>query len=232
MMASSNTVTNDHSSITWHVQSFAISNDFSSPGPAQLLLDHANAEFGLVYQTEPGVAVMTQFPDTDEPIFFQVSKARAACTRLDNEFKKVCVLMQHFQLDLHFETAHDASDFLLKLRRTAAEVGNLHFELHDVPRMCYISPDTLEIRMILTNASSKAIIARNNFSMVEEGYANHSCQSWMAVPNESTSKWARYVLHSPYAPRSTDIYSIYKTGKCTDFTIIAGGMIFPVHRVL
>jgi histone acetyltransferase HTATIP len=30
----------------------------------------------------------------------------------------------------------------------------------------------------------------------------------------------------------TDRSSIYKSGKCTDFTIVAGGREFPVHRVL
>jgi histone acetyltransferase HTATIP len=30
----------------------------------------------------------------------------------------------------------------------------------------------------------------------------------------------------------TDSCSIYKAGKCTDFTIVANARLFPVHRVL
>lgn len=121
----------EYASIVWPVQSFAISNDFKSPGPARLLLDRANAEFGLIYETGPGVSVMAQFPDTEEPIYFQVSKARAACTRFNQKCQKVCVLMQHIQLDLHFTTNAHASEFLQKFARTATKVGNLHFEVHD-----------------------------------------------------------------------------------------------------
>ncbi|KAL6156788.1 hypothetical protein ACJQWK_06584 [Exserohilum turcicum] len=188
-------LSNEYGSVTWPLKSFAISDDFKSPGSAQLLLDRANSEFGLIYQTEPGVAVMAQFPDTDEPVFFQVSKARAVCTRFNKSCKKVCVLMQHLQIDLNFTTGVDADDFLHTLSRLATKVGNLHFEVHE--------------------AASHAI-ARADFSMEKEGYTNHSSQAWMAVPSENMPEWAR----------------IYKTGKCSDFSIIAGGRVFPVHRVL
>lgn len=124
-------LSNEYGSVTWPLKSFAISDDFKSPGSAQLLLDRANSEFGLIYQTEPGVAVMAQFPDTDEPVFFQVSKARAVCTRFNKSCKKVCVLMQHLQIDLNFTTGVDADDFLHTLSRLATKVGNLHFEVHE-----------------------------------------------------------------------------------------------------
>jgi histone acetyltransferase HTATIP len=88
-------ITPDHESIMWPVQSFAVSNDFKSTGPAHVLLDRANAELGLIYQIGSGTASMATFPDTDEPIYFQVSKARAACTRFNNTCKKVCISMQH-----------------------------------------------------------------------------------------------------------------------------------------
>jgi histone acetyltransferase HTATIP len=131
MVTSISSIINDHESVVWPIQSFAVSNNFKSPGPAQLLLDRANAELGLVYQTAPGVAVMAQFPDTDEPVYFQVSKARAACTRFNNTCRKVCILMQHFQLDLVFTTGAHAADFLQRLGRIATKVGNLHFEVHE-----------------------------------------------------------------------------------------------------
>jgi histone acetyltransferase HTATIP len=122
---------NEHSSISWPLQSFAISNDFKSPNPAQLLLDRANAEFGLVYPAGPGIIMMAQFPDTNEPVFFQVSKARAVCTRFNATCKKVCVLMQHLQIDLHFTSIADAVEFLDTLRRIATKIGNIHFEVHE-----------------------------------------------------------------------------------------------------
>jgi histone acetyltransferase HTATIP len=131
MVTSLTSINNDHEPVTWPVQSFAISNDFKSPGPALLLLDRANVKLGLVYQTGPGVAVMAQFPDTEEPVYFQVSKARAACTRFNNMCKKVCILMQHFQLDFVFTAGAHAADFLQRLGRIATKVGNLHFEVHE-----------------------------------------------------------------------------------------------------
>jgi histone acetyltransferase HTATIP len=131
MATSLTTISNDYESTTWALQSFAILNDFKSPDPATLLLDRANDELGLMYQTAPGVAVMAQFSDTDEPIYFQVSKVRAACTRFNSTCKKVCVLMQHFQLDLVFATSADVTDFLQRLRHLATKVGNLYFEVYE-----------------------------------------------------------------------------------------------------
>ncbi|CAA9957324.1 BTB domain containing protein [Pyrenophora teres f. maculata] len=189
-------VNDENASVIWPIQSFAVSNDFKSPGPAILLLDRANSEFGLIYETEPGVNVMAQFPDTGDAIYFQVFKVRAACTRFNNTCKKVCILMQHFQLDLHFTTGSHAADFIQKLARAATKVRNIHFEVHE--------------------AVSKAAIERPNFNMEKEGYADRINQQWMEIPNETISEWA----------------CIYKTGKCSDFTVIAGGKTFPVHRVL
>jgi histone acetyltransferase HTATIP len=131
MVPSISSITPDHESIIWPIASFAVSNDFQSSRPAHLLLDRANAELGLIYQTGPGTAVMAQFPDTDELIYFQVSKARAACTRFNNTCKKVCILMQHFQLDLVFTTGANAADLLQRLGRIATKVGNMHFDVHE-----------------------------------------------------------------------------------------------------
>jgi histone acetyltransferase HTATIP len=122
MVPSISSITPDHESIIWPIASFAVSNDFQSSRPAHLLLDRANAELGLIYQTGPGTAVMAQFPDTDEPIYFQVSKARAACTRFNNTCKK---------LDLVFTTGANAADLLQRLGRIATKVGNLHFDVHE-----------------------------------------------------------------------------------------------------
>ncbi|EUC46617.1 hypothetical protein COCMIDRAFT_35729 [Bipolaris oryzae ATCC 44560] len=194
-MTSSVTSLDEQAPVTWPIQSFTINHDVKSTGPAQLMLDRANSEFGLVYQTQPGVAVMAQFPDTEEPVFFQVSKARAVCTRFNNSCKKVCILMPHMQIDLCFTISVDAGDFVHALGRIATTVGNSYFEVHE--------------------AASNAALARADFSMEKEGYTNQKYQLWVAAPNENTSEWAR----------------IYKTGKCTDFTIIASGRVFQAHRV-
>lgn len=137
-MTSSVTSLDEQGPITWLIQSFTVSHDVKSSGPAQLVLDRANSEFGLVYQTEPGVAVMAQFPDTEEPVFFQVSKARAVCTRFNNSCKKVCILMPHMQIDLYFTTSADAGDFVHALGRIATMVGNSYFEVHEAAS--YVSP--------------------------------------------------------------------------------------------
>ncbi|KAL7770947.1 hypothetical protein CFE70_000887 [Pyrenophora teres f. teres 0-1] len=171
-------VNDENASVIWPIQSFAVSNDFKSPGPAILLLDRANSEFGLIYETEPGVNVMAQFPDTGDAIYFQVFKVRAACTRFNNTCKKVCILMQHFQLDLHFTTGAHAADFIQKLARAATKVRNIHFEVHE--------------------AVSKAAIERPNFNMEKEGYADRINQQWMEIPNETISEWAWLCTRSQY----------------------------------
>lgn len=124
-------VVDEHGAISWPVQSFSIRKDFESQEPAYLLLDRANAEFGLIHEASPGVAVMARFPDTGEPVFFQASKARAICTRFNNTCKKVSVLLQYMQIDLHFKASADASDFVDTIRRLAFKTGNLQFELHE-----------------------------------------------------------------------------------------------------
>jgi histone acetyltransferase HTATIP len=124
-------ILDEHQSVFWPLQSFTVDNDFKSPHPAQLFLDRANSEFGLIYQIAPGVVVMAQFPDTDEPVYFQVSRARAVCSRLSSTCKKVCVLMQHFQIDLEFRTSDQASGFLQSLGRLATKVGNLYLEIYE-----------------------------------------------------------------------------------------------------
>lgn len=125
--------THEQHSVLWPLQWFGITNDFKSPGPALLMLDRANSEFGLLYEIGNGKAAMAQFPDTDEPVFFQVSRARAACSRFNASCKKVCVLMPHFQLDLQFTKSAHASDFLQMLGRLATKVGNVYFEVYEGP---------------------------------------------------------------------------------------------------
>jgi histone acetyltransferase HTATIP len=120
----------DHNPITWPIQSFTVDHDFKSPSHAYLLLDRANSEFGLFYHIAAGVGTMAQTPE-DEPIYFQVSSTRAACSRSGQTCKKVCILLRTLQIDLEFKTADHASDFLHSLRRLATKVGNLDFEVFE-----------------------------------------------------------------------------------------------------
>jgi hypothetical protein len=120
----------DHEPISWPIQSFTVDHDFKSADRAYLLLDRANAEFGLFYHIAAGAGVMAQLHD-NEPVYFEVSRCRAACSRPGQTCRKVCVLMQHFQIDLEFATADHASDFLQSLGRLATKVGNMVFEVFE-----------------------------------------------------------------------------------------------------
>lgn len=79
---------------------------------------------------------------------------------------------------------------------------------------------------------SNAVIGRADFNMEKEGYVKHPRQPWMTVCTENMSEWARLVSETPVTKPLTNDSSIYKTAKCSDFTVIAGGRLFPVHRVL
>jgi len=124
-------ITQDHETVTWSLQFFAVTNEFKSPGPAELILDRANNEFGFIYKRGPGIATMAQHPDTDEPIYFAVSKVRAAYSRSGASCKKICILMGHVQLDLMFTAANAAADFMQLLGRLVKKVGNEYFELFE-----------------------------------------------------------------------------------------------------
>lgn len=126
----------EHESVCWPLQSFAVNNDFKSQPETltHLLLDRANSEFGLIHQLGDGLAIVAQFPDTDEPVFFQVLRACAAGSRSNNTCKKVCVLMQNFQIDLEFTASESAQAFLQTLERLARMVGNIYFKVYEIPR--------------------------------------------------------------------------------------------------
>ncbi|KAH9869228.1 hypothetical protein IAQ61_006433 [Plenodomus lingam] len=182
----------------WALASFAVTNCFKSPSCADLVLDRANNEFGLVYTLEPGTMVMAQWPETDEPVYFAATKILAACLRTSTSCKKICLLLAHYQLDLVFETANGAADFTQLLGRLVTKVGNQRFEIYE--------------------ATSNAALARADFTMEKEcqGLKLEDSAPWTAISDANASEWAK----------------IYKAGKCSDFTVIAGGILYPVHRVL
>ncbi|CAO2654407.1 Nn.00g111400.m01.CDS01 [Neocucurbitaria sp. VM-36] len=216
MIPSIVSTTEEHQCITWSLQSFAVGHDFKSPGPAVLLLDRANSEFGITYQTAPGLMELAQFPDTDEPVYFQVLSARAACTRLNTTCKKVCVLMQHFQLDLVFTTPDSAADFLQTLGRLATKVGNLYFEVYEAP--------------------SNSALTRADFSMEKQGFANQMMQPWMALPYANTSDWGRIYSTGKCSDftiiaesRSFPVHRVFIQTQYT-ITVLRCGLQWKVHK--
>lgn len=129
--------TSDPERVSWPLLSFAINNGFKLSDNVHLVLDRANAEFGLVTLREPGLATLEQFPENGEPIFFQLSRVRAACSRstprLNHRTRKACVLLQHCQIDLEFATADLTQDFMETLKRRAKDIRNAYFEVYEVP---------------------------------------------------------------------------------------------------
>jgi hypothetical protein len=71
---------------------------------------------------------------------------------------------------------------------------------------------------------------RADFNMEKLGYVNRAPQSCTTVSAE-TSEWPRYVHVVSETEFATITGSLRKTGEWSDFTIVAGGTTFPVHRV-
>jgi histone acetyltransferase HTATIP len=160
----------DHEPVSWPVQSFTVDHDFKSPSPAYLLLDRANAAFDLFYHVAAGVGVMAQLPD-NEPVYFEVSGTRAACSRPSQTCKKVCVLMQHSQIDLEFATSDHAGDFLQSLGRLATKVGNLNFEIFE--------------------AQSLSALNRADYSIEKMCDISEASQAWMGSLDTDTFDLAK-----------------------------------------
>ncbi|KAL6707840.1 hypothetical protein ACN47E_003740 [Coniothyrium glycines] len=177
---------------TWRLQSFAVEKNAKSVSPGQLMLDRANAEFGIIRNTHQGVHVVVRFPDTNEPVYFAAKDVRAAAWR--EKCKKVSVLLQYIQVDLEFRLHDCARSFLDGLEDLTLAVGNHFFYSYEVPK--------------------NEAFMRADFDMVKMGYTNRDAQPWASFP-AVTSEWPR----------------LRKTGEWSDFTVIAEGTKFPVHRV-
>jgi hypothetical protein len=160
----------EHEPITWPIRSFVVDHDFTSPSNAYLLLDRANAEFGLFFHIAAGVGTIAQLLD-DEPVYFEVSRCRAACSRPGLSCKKVCVLMQNTQIDLEFSTADHASNFMQILRRLATKVGNMEFAVFEAP--------------------SLSALNRVDYSIEKMCDMAKTCQAWMGAGDTDNFDWAK-----------------------------------------
>lgn len=126
------TTTTEFEKASWPLSSFSIDN-YKLSGQASLVLDRAHSEFGLVTHIASGITILEEFVSRNEPIYFQASKARAACYRA-NRCKKACILMPSWQIDLEFTTVDLVQQFMDALKRCAKAVGNTCLDIYDVPR--------------------------------------------------------------------------------------------------
>jgi hypothetical protein len=124
----------DRSSVMWPLRSVAVDNKLVSTPSAHLLLDRANAEFGVVQYTQPGVAVLAIHSENNEAIYFAMSKALGACSRFSSTCKKVCVQTDGSQLDFEFISSDDAAEFVKQMGMLVTKVHNTHFEFYEASR--------------------------------------------------------------------------------------------------
>jgi len=122
----------EHQSVAWPIASFAIDRENKSGCSAHLFLDRANSEFGFIRYTTNAVAVVVQFPDTGEPIYFSIKDAQVAAWR--DKCRKISILFQHLQVDLDFGSPDPARHFLGVLEDLAMAAGNHFFYSFEVPK--------------------------------------------------------------------------------------------------
>jgi histone acetyltransferase HTATIP len=159
--------TEDPQPLTWLLQSFTFGKDQKTTGPTNLFLDRANAEFGFIRYSAYNIAAILRFPDTDEPMYFQVEGVRAATWR--EKCKKVCVLFQHLQLDLEFASPDRAREFLVLLEDITMAAGNQFFAYEVPPKFAFMRAD---------------------LDMEQHGFTGRATEPLIAVQNES-SEWPR-----------------------------------------
>jgi hypothetical protein len=156
-----------HQIISWPLSSFAIGKDFTSSNPTELFIDRATFEFGIIYYDSCSIAAVDQYSDTDEPVYFEAKKARAACWQ--EQCSKVSILFQDLQIDLKFLIPRHAREFVDALENLAAMTQNKSFCKH----------------AITTKGFSNSY-----FDMADKGYVERVNQLGMVVPATS-SHWAK-----------------------------------------
>ncbi|KAF3051363.1 hypothetical protein E8E11_010392 [Didymella keratinophila] len=201
----------DHETVSWSLKEFSIGKDFKWSKPeeeeddrTELFVDRATHEFGIVYYDSQSTAAVEQFPDTEEPVYFEAKTTRAACKH--DSCGKVTVLFEHVQLNLKFEstgapgsadhisaTTH-AHRFVNALEVLAGAAQNKTFRVHTV--------------------IAKGFDKNEDFDMVARGYTERIVESWMSQ-STGPSHWSK----------------VRDSGEWSDFTIFAGTTPFPVHRV-
>jgi len=128
MASTLNLTPDEHSAIAWPLQSFGLG-DFIPSGTCELHLDRANSEFGLLYRLEASAAIVAQFAENDEPVYFHASWALAACHRPNGHCRKVTVLLPNYQVDMEFDHPGHAQTFVATLKALATNA----FTIYEVP---------------------------------------------------------------------------------------------------
>lgn len=100
---------------------------------ARILLDSAHSDFGLITYSELYSASDAILDNDNRPIYFEAFRVRAACFQQDC-YKKLSILTPLWQIDLEFPNGSYGRHFMHTLKRHAWALGNVHFEIVDVPR--------------------------------------------------------------------------------------------------
>lgn len=170
----------DHESVSWYLVEFVFGKDLTVEDHTTIFVDRATHEFGFVFYPDE-VAVVAQFPDTDEPAFFSAKDALAACWHSKSR-KVTILLLQQIQISLKFSTSSEARAFLDAFEDAAATAHNMSFSTYE--------------HHSLNKFSEKS------FDMVKEQCAGRVVQPWMNVHHKPSSEWPRYVEYARHCYRS------------------------------
>ena len=139
-----------------------------SADPLTLFVDRATHEFGAVYYNLNSAAIPQRLEGTEEPAFFSVKYALAACWH--SKSRKVSILLEYAQVDLEFHTVEEAREFLNTFEDAAATTQNNSFcsyEHHSLRKL-----------------------EDNSFNMANESISGRSFRPWM---DAGSSEWTRFV---------------------------------------
>jgi histone acetyltransferase HTATIP len=215
----------DHETVSWSLKEFSIGKDFKwskseeEDVRTELFVDRATHEFGIVYYNSQSIAAVEQFPDTEEPVYFEAKTARAACKH--DICGKVTVLFEHVQLNLKFE-----STGALGSEDHVSATTHAHSFVNAVEVLAGAAQSkTFRIHTVIAKGFDK----NDDFDMVARGYTERVVESWMSQSTGS-SHWSESVLLLT-GLTITDNVRVRDSGEWSDFTIVAGTTPFPVHRV-
>jgi histone acetyltransferase HTATIP len=201
----------DHETVSWSLKEFSIGKDFKwskseeEDVRTELFVDRATHEFGIVYYNSQSIAAVEQFPDTEEPVYFEAKTARAACKH--DSCGKVTVLFEHVQLNLKFE-----STGALGSEDHVSATTHAHSFVNAVEVLAGAAQSkTFRIHTVIAKGFDK----NDDFDMVARGYTERVVESVLLLTGLTI----------------TDNVRVRDSGEWSDFTIVAGTTPFPVHRV-
>ncbi|KAH6643776.1 hypothetical protein C7974DRAFT_5230 [Boeremia exigua] len=159
-------MTDDNESVSWPLEEVALGKGLSFLKATTIYVDRATHEFGIVYFASNAAAVMEQFPETNEPVYFTAKDALAACWH--TKCKKISILFQHVQINLGFYSPAEARGFLDAFEDATAATQNISF-------CTYEHHSGIKFR-------------EKDFDMVKEKIAGRIVQPWMDA-HAPSSEW-------------------------------------------